>query len=92
MGTSAYNPLYFATPKTAAEVAAMVGGRVVTANELCTSSGGPFAQDQANEMVQLSNGALINPGLVASFYTHGYPQSMVDQMVANEVASAGRST
>jgi hypothetical protein len=35
-------------------------------------------------MVQLANGALINPGLVASFYTQGYPQSSIDQMIAAE--------
>ena len=39
-------------------------------------------------MVKLSDGRLINPGLVASFYTHGYPQSYVDQMIANEVKGA----
>ena len=39
-------------------------------------------------MVKLANGALVNPGVIASFYTHGYPQWMVDQMVSNEVAGA----
>jgi hypothetical protein len=36
-------------------------------------------------MVKMPNGSMINPGLVATFYTHGYSQSMVDQMIANEV-------
>ena len=79
-----YNPLYFATASTAAQVAQMVGGTVVTDNEL--APGGGFLQQQPNEMVQLSNGTLINPGLVAAFYTHGYPQSYIDQMIANEVS------
>jgi hypothetical protein len=79
-----YNPLYFATASTAAQVAQMVGGTVVTDNEL--APGGGFLQQQPNEMVKLSNGTLINPGLVAAFYTHGYPQSYIDQMIANEVS------
>jgi len=87
-GTSyGFNPLYFATPQTAAQVAQMVGGQVVSENAICSVQGA-FSQNQPNLMVQLPDGGLINPGLVASFYTHGYPQSMVDQMVASEVAGA----
>ena len=84
-GTYSYNPYYFATPQTAATVASMVGGTVVSMESY--SSGGRFVQNQPNEMVQLPNGALINPGLVAEFYTHGYSQSMISQMIANEVAN-----
>jgi len=91
-GTYTYNPYYFATPQTAADVAAMVGGTVVAFNALGGPSGNPFVQSQPNEMVQLSNGAMINPGLVASFYTHGYPLSMVNQMVANEVTNVTKGT
>lgn len=79
-----YNPYYFATPETAAKVAQMVGGTVVQSNQL-TPNGGPFSQQQANQMVQLPNGQLINPGLVASLYTHGYSQSYIDGLVAAEV-------
>lgn len=82
--TYGYNPLYFATPQTAAQVAQMVGGTVVQSNQF-TGNGGAFTQQQPNLMVQLPDGNLINPGLVASFYAHGYPQSYVDQLVANEV-------
>ena len=85
-GSYSYNPYYFATPQTAATVASMVGGTVVSMNSY-TAPGSPYSQDQPNLMVQLPNGALINPGLVAEFYTHGYPQSMVNQMVASEVAN-----
>jgi len=70
----------------------MVGGTVVAFNALGGPSGNPFVQSQPNEMVQLSNGAMINPGLVASFYTHGYPLSMVNQMVANEVTNVTKGT
>ncbi|HWB87401.1 MAG TPA: hypothetical protein VG675_24875 [Bryobacteraceae bacterium] len=79
-----YNSNYFATPDTAAEVAQMLGGTVVESNEFM-SSGSPFVQMQPNEMVQLSNGRVINPGLVASFYTHGYPQSYIDRLLTSEV-------
>jgi hypothetical protein len=85
-GAFSYNPYYFATPQTAATVASMVGGKVVSLNSFSTP-GSVYKQNQPNEMVQLPNGALINPGLVAEFYTHGYPQSMVNQMIANEVAN-----
>jgi hypothetical protein len=83
----AYNPYYFATAATAAKVAQMVGGTVVQSNQF-TPNGGPFQQQQPNYMVRLADGRMINPGLVASFYTHGYPQSYVDQMVASEVRNA----
>ena len=82
-----YNPQYFATPETASKVAAMVGGKVVEMNAFTNAPGTTFTQQQPNEMVQLPNGGLINPGLVAGFFTHGYPQSLVDQMVANEVTN-----
>jgi hypothetical protein len=88
--TYGYNPLYFATESTAEQVAKMVGGTVVQSNEFMKDTPGtPFVQQQPNEMVQLSNGALINPGLIASLYTHGYPQwGEVDQYVAAQVADA----
>ncbi len=84
-GAYAFNPIYFATPDTAAKVAQMLGGTVVTGNQLV--SGGPFAQQQPNQMVQMADGRVVNAGLVAAFYTHGYPQSYVDQLIANEVSN-----
>jgi hypothetical protein len=85
--TYSYNPFFFASIQTAAKVAEMVGGTVVESNQF-TPNGGPFMQSQPNYMVQLEDGRMINPGLVASFYTHGYPQSYIDQMIANEVRNA----
>lgn len=85
--TYSFNPQYFATPETAAKVAQMVGGTVVETNACISGPSGPFQQQQPNEMVKLPNGTLLNPGLVAGFYTHGYSQSQVDQMIANEVGS-----
>lgn len=80
-----YNKFYFASAETAAKVAQIAGGTVVASNQFTPTGGGGFAQQQPNYMVQLPDGRLINPGLVASFYTHGYPQSYVDQMVAAEL-------
>jgi len=78
-----YNPSYFATPQTAAKVAQMLGGTVVAQNAITPS--GPFVQNQPNEMVQLANGRLVNAGLIADMYNHGYTQQTVDQMVSAEV-------
>ena len=83
--TYSYNPQYFATSETAAKVAQMMGGTVVETNACISGPSGPFVQQQPNQMVRLASGALINPGLVAGFYTHGYSQSQVDQMIANEI-------
>jgi hypothetical protein len=83
-----YNPIYFATPQTAQTVAQMVGGTVVSTQVFTSAPGSPFQQDEPNLMVQLPNGALINPGLVADIYTHGWNQAFVNQQVANEVAGA----
>jgi hypothetical protein len=90
--TYGYNSQYFATPTTAAAVAQMLGGTVVQMNAFTNAPGTTFQQQQPNQMVKLPGGGLINPGLVAGFYTHGYPQSMVDQMISNEVANVKANT
>ena len=72
--------IYFATASTAAQVAQMLGGTVTESNALA-----PNAQEQPNYMVQMPDGRSINAGLVASFYSHGYPQSYVDGLVADEI-------
>ena len=80
-----YNPIYFASSSTAAKIAQMVGGKVVEQNAITPSGGSLLQQTTMNEMVQLPNGSLINPGLVADFYDHGYSQNTINQMIANEV-------
>jgi hypothetical protein len=85
--TFEYNPFYFATENTAQTVAQMVGGTVITENVFTQPAGDPFVQQQPNYMVQMPNGAIINPGLVASFYTFGFPQSQINTMIAQEVAN-----
>lgn len=83
-----YNPVYFATPQTAQTVAQMVGGTVVSTDVFTSAPGSPFQQDESNLMVQLPGGGLVNPGLIADIYTHGWTQGFVDQQVANEVSGA----
>jgi hypothetical protein len=79
-----YNYYYFATPQTAAKVAQMLGGKVVEMDAITPF--GPFKQNQPNRMVQMPDGRLINAGLVAGFYDHGYTQQLVDKMIAAEVS------
>jgi len=80
-----YNPIYFASQATAEQVASMVGGTVFQENAITSAPGTPLQQTTPNEMVQLPNGTVLNPGLIADFYDHGYSQSMVDQMIQNEI-------
>jgi hypothetical protein len=87
-GITHYNPEYFATEQTAETVARMVGGTVVPGNTLTSAPGSPFTLNQTELMVQLPNGGLINPGLIASLFTHNWPQTFVDQQIANEVNGA----
>jgi hypothetical protein len=83
-GSYSYNQYYFATPQTAATVAQMLGGKVVAVDAITPS--GPFTQTEPNQMVQMPDGRLINAGLVAGFYDHGYTQQTVDKMIAAEVS------
>lgn len=74
-----YNPIYFATAQTAETVAQMLGGTVVATDGITSAPGSPLQQSQPNYMVEFSSGALVNPGLVADLYNHGYSQSYINQ-------------
>jgi hypothetical protein len=50
-----------------------------------TAPGSVVQQQQPNEMVQLSNGTLINAGQVAWLYDHGLPQSYIDATINDMV-------
>jgi hypothetical protein len=79
-GSYSYNSMYFATRETAEKVAQMLGGKVVAQNAMVGDTG-PFYQQQPNYMVQLPNGHLVNAGLTASYFTHGWSQSFIDTML-----------
>jgi len=81
-----YNPIYFATRETANKIAAMVGGTVFATNALAPNGG--FQQSSPNWMVRLPGGQVVNPGLIADFYNHGYPQHYVDYLVEREIQGA----
>jgi hypothetical protein len=78
-----YNPIYFATLQTAERIAAMVGGKVIEQKAIAPD--GPIQQQTPNEMIRLSDGRVVNPGLIAAFYDHGYPQSYIDLLIQNEI-------
>ena len=82
-GSHAYNPTYFASAATAQKVADMVGGKVVPMNAMAAA--GVMLQTEPNLMVQLPDGKILNPGLIANYYNHGYPQSYVDTLVQAEI-------
>ena len=82
------NPIYFATQQTAQTVAQMLGGTVVQSVQILTAPGSPFQQNEPNNMVQLPNGGLVNPGFIADLYTHGWNQTFINQQIAAEVAGA----
>ena len=82
-----YNPIYFATESTAQTMAKMIGGTVFTEN-VFSGTGGAFQQQQPNYMIQMPNGVVVNPGLVASFYTFGFSQAQLNTWVS-ELAASG---
>jgi hypothetical protein len=92
LGSFSLNPQYFATLSTAQKVAAMVGGTVVSVDVFAQTPGNPFAQDQPTLFVQLATGEMINPGLVAGFFTHGYTLGLVVQQLKGEVALVRQET
>jgi hypothetical protein len=78
-----YNPEYFATRETADKLAEMYGGKVVEMNAITPY--GPFQQNQKNEMIQFSNGNVVNAGILASYYNRGYTQDYIDKSIAKEI-------
>jgi hypothetical protein len=82
-----YDPIFFATPGTAAIVAKAVGGKVTAMNAITPF--GPFMQNQPNLMVQMPDDSLHVAGLIANCFSHGYPWSYVNQMIAQEIGVPG---
>jgi hypothetical protein len=78
-----YNPTYFATPLTASIVAKALGGKVIAMNAITPF--GPYIQNQPNLMVQMPDGVVTNAGVIANLFSHGYPQTYIDQQIAVEI-------
>ena len=85
------NPLWFATPTTAAKIAQMLGGKVVESNDF-TSAASPVQQQQPNELVEMPDGRRFNAGWIAGLYTHGNSQSYIDQTISDLVGHSVTTT
>jgi hypothetical protein len=83
-----YNPVYFASPATAQQVATMLGGTVVGSDQMTSAPGTTIMQSEPNLMVALPGGGQVNAGVIADMYTHNWPQSFIDQQIQAEVAYA----
>ena len=78
-----YNPTYFATRETADKLAQMYGGTVVEANAITPY--GPFQQNQMNELIRFPNGNVVNAGILASYFDHGWSQEQINGAIAGEI-------
>jgi hypothetical protein len=81
--TYGYNPTYFATRATADKLAQIYGGTVVEMNAITPY--GPFQQNQMNEMIKFPNGNVVNAGVLASYYDHGWSQEQVNSAISAEI-------
>ena len=84
-GTQPLGAEYYAKPQTAAIVASIIGGVVTTDDPFADVAGDPFRASNPMEFVQLSSGPMLNAGLIAGFFTHGYHQSQLEGMIESEV-------
>jgi hypothetical protein len=84
--SGSYSPTYFATPETGALVAKMLGGQLIEEDSITggSTSGSGFQQDQPNEVVLMPDGTKVNAGIIAFIFTHGFPQSYINTLIANE--------
>jgi hypothetical protein len=87
--TYGFRSMYFATEAAAKKIAEQLGGTVVERSAIV---GSYFTQQEPNRMILLPNGREINAGIVADFYNHGYPQSWIDRLIANEIDPTGNYT
>jgi len=89
-GTYPLNSKYYATASTADLVKTMVGGSAVVPRDPFATPGDINSASAPMLMVQMADGSLINAGLVADFFSHGYSLSMVRTMIDNEVANVAK--
>lgn len=87
MRTYGFRSMYFATDAAANKIAAQLGGTVVKRNAILGA--GFYTQAQPNNMILLPNGREVNAGFIAHTYTHGYPQSYVDRLIAQQIDPDG---
>jgi|SRR5579863_2716698 len=71
-GSSALNPIYFATPATAQWIANKYGNGEVVAKPY-DATGGPYSANGTEYYIQLQSGKLVNAGLLADYYQRMSP-------------------
>lgn len=87
VGFQAWNPIYFATKKTANIVAEVLGGEV---EEVYTITW-PHTQNMPNQMVRMpvledeDEGRLINAGIVADIFNHNHSQKIIDETISDMI-------
>jgi len=81
-GTTPENPAYFATQATAQLVAEIMGGTAILVPPI-------GSQNQGTWMVLLPNNGLINAGLMAFLFTHGYGLDLIVPQMQQAAAAAG---
>jgi len=61
----------------------MYGGTVMEQNAITPY--GPFQQNQKNEMIQFSNGNVVNAGILASYFNRGLTLDQINQAISKEI-------
>lgn len=85
-GSSALNPIYFATPQTAQWIANKYGTGEVVAKPY-DATGGPFTANGTEYYIRLQNGSLVNAGLLADYYQRMSP-SEADSVIRQGLGEA----
>jgi hypothetical protein len=85
-GSSALNPIYFATPQTAQWIANKYGTGEVVAKPY-DATGGPFTANGTEYYIRLQNGSLVNAGLLADYYQR-MPASEADSVIRQGLGEA----
>ncbi len=81
--SSNMNPIYFADPATAQRMAQQLGGELFYGDQFGSPGSPTTFPNQA--LIRLPNGQVVNAGLVANTYNHGYSQNYIDMVLAGIV-------
>ncbi len=85
-GSSALNPIYFATPETAQWIANKYGTGEVVARPY-DATGGPYTANGTEYYIRLQNGGLVNAGLLADYYQR-MPAAEADRIISQGLGEA----
>ena len=85
-GSSALNPIYFATPETAQWIANKYGTGEVVARPY-DATGGPYTANGTEYYIRLQDGGLVNAGLLADYYQR-MPAAEADRIISQGLGEA----